>query len=109
MIKKIVFVIILLLLLTACTTTKTEIVYQSVYPSLPQLESPMILAKSPCKFSLPSNPESNVFVGFDKENYKCYLKNQEIQREQNLLYEQFIDEVNKERQKWNNLNKGLDK
>lgn len=105
--KKII-ILIIAMLLCACTT-KTEIVYKSVYPDLPQLESPLILTTSPCKFSYPSNEDSNIFVGFDKENYKCYLKNQEINREQKLLYEQFIKEINKERQNWNNLNKGLDK
>lgn len=108
MIKKIV-IIMCMFLLCACTTTKTEVIYKSVYPSLPQLESPLILATSPCKFSYPSENEKNIFIGFDKENYKCYLKNQEINREQKLLYEQFIKEINKERQNWNNLNKGLDK
>lgn len=107
--KKILMAILMIILLTACTTTETKVVYQSVYPSLPQLESPLILAKTPCKFSLPLNPESNVFIGFDKENYKCYLKNQEIQREQNFLYEEFVKEINNERLKWNNLNKSLDK
>jgi len=98
----------LLLLLTACTTTKTEVVYKTVYPELPQVESPLVLATLPCKFSMPKNDET-IFVGFDKENYKCYLKNQEINREQKLLYEKFVDEINKERQKWKNLNKGVDK
>lgn len=98
----------LLLLLTACTTTKTEVVYKTVYPELPQIESPLVLATLPCKFSMPTNDET-IFVGFDKENYKCYLKNQEINREQKLLYEKFVDEINKERQKWKNLNNGVDK
>lgn len=98
----------LLLLLTACTTTKTEVVYKTVYPELPQIESPLVLATLPCKFSMPKNDET-IFVGFDKENYKCYLKNQEINREQKLLYEKFVDEINKERQKWKNLNNGVDK
>lgn len=97
----------LLLLLTACTTTKTEVVYKTVYPELPQIESPLVLATLPCKFSMPKNDET-IFVGFDKENYKCYLKNQEINREQKLLYEKFVNEINKERQNWKNLNKGLD-
>ena len=98
----------LLLLLTACTTTKTEVVSKTVYPELPQIESPLVLATLPCKFSMPTNDET-IFVGFDKENYKCYLKNQEINREQKLLYEKFVDEINKERQKWKNLNNGVDK
>ena len=99
----------LLLLLTACTTTKTEIVYKTVYPELPTVESPLVLATLPCKFSLPSDKEGNIFIGFDKDNYKCYLKNQEINREQKLLYEKFVDEINKERQNWKNLNKSVDK
>lgn len=99
---------LLILLLAACTTTKTEVVYKTVYPELPQIESPLVLATLPCKFSMPKNDET-IFVGFDKENYKCYLKNQEINREQKLLYEKFVDEINKERQKWKNLNNGVDK
>lgn len=109
MIHKIFFIIITTILLFACTRVKTEVIYESVYPTLPPLESPLILAKTACKFSLPSDKESTIFVGFDKDNYKCYLKNQEIQREQILLYEKFVDEVNLERQKWNNMNKSVDK
>lgn len=101
--KKILILLIALFLI-GCTTVKTEVVYKTVYPDLPQLESPLILATSPCKFSMPKQPDENVFIGFDKENYKCYLKNQEIIREQKLLYEQFIREVNKERLEWKKLN-----
>ena len=102
--KKI-LIILLTLMLCACATTETKIVYQSVYPSLPQLESPMILATSPCKFSMPKAQDEKVFIGFDKDNFKCYLKNQEINREQKLLFEDFVKEINLERQKWNELNK----
>ena len=49
--------------------------------------------------------KNSIFVGFDKENYKCYLKNQEINREQKLLYQKVIDEMNQERIKWKELNK----
>lgn len=105
--KKI-LMILMMMFLVGCTSTKTEYIYKNVYPELPQVESPLVLATLPCKFSLPSNPESNVFIGFDKENYKCYLKNQEINREQKLLYEKFVKEINKERQNWKNLNKGID-
>ena len=106
--KKI-LMILTIFLLSGCMTPKTEYIYKNVYPELPEVESPLVLATLPCKFSLPSNPESNVFIGFDKENYKCYLKNQEINREQKLLYEKFVKEINKERQNWKNLNKELDK
>ena len=53
---------------------------------------------------MPKNDDS-IFIGFDKENYKCYLKNQEINREQKLLYQKVIDEMNNERIKWKELNK----
>lgn len=100
--------ILVVLMLLGCRTTKPEYIYKTVYPELPEVESPLVLATLPCKFALPSNPESNVFVGFDRENYKCYLKNQEINREQKLLYEKFVAEINHERQNWKNLNKSLD-
>ena len=102
-----VIIILLLVMLIGCVRTKTEYVYKNVYTELPQVESPLVLATLPCKFSMPKNDET-IFVGFDKENYKCYLKNQEINREQKLLYEKFVNEINKERQNWKNLNKGLD-
>lgn len=89
----------------ACTQTKTEIVYKSVYPELPELESPLILSTNACHFSMPKDETDDVYVGFDKENYKCYLKNQEAIREQKILYEEFIKEINSERKKWKEMNK----
>ena len=108
MIKKI-FVILVMIVVCGCTTVKTETVYKSVYPDLPELESPLILSNVSCKFSLPENPNSNIFIGFDKENYKCYLKNQEINREQKLLYEKFIEQINQERRQWKEMNNSVDK
>ncbi len=105
--KKI-LIILLTILLCSCTTVKTEYVYQTVYPELPQLESPLILANIPCTFIMPENPDEKIFIGFDKENYKCYLKNQEINREQKLLFEKFVSEINKERKNWNFKNKKID-
>lgn len=93
----------LILFLVSCTTTKTEVVYKNVYPELPLIEQPNVLTLHACKFSFPENDES-IFIGFDKENYKCYLKNQEINREQKLLYQKVIDEINKERSEWKKLN-----
>lgn len=101
-------IIIFVFLLCACTTVETKIVYKNVYPELPQLESPLILSTNVCKFTMPKNND-DIFIGYDKENFKCYLKNQEIIREQKLLYEQFIQEINNERLKWNELNKKIDK
>lgn len=98
--KKWLFLVIFLI--TSCV--KTEYVYKTVYPDLPVVSSPNILTLNACKFSLPKNDDS-IFVGFDKENYKCYLKNQEINREQKLLYQKVIDEMNNERIKWKKLNK----
>lgn len=94
----------LILFLVSCTTTKTEIVYKTIYPDLHVVSQPNILTLNACKFSIPKNDES-IFIGFDKENYKCYLKNQEINREQKLLYKKVIDEMNQERIKWKELNK----
>lgn len=93
----------LILFLVSCTTTKTEIVHKNVYPELPLIEQPNVLTLHACKFSIPKNDES-IFIGFDKENYKCYLKNQEINREQKLLYQKVIEEINKERTEWKKLN-----
>ena len=100
---------LLILLVAGCTETKTEYVYKNVYPELPAVESPLVLATFPCKSSMPETPDQNVFIGFDKENFKCYLKNQEINREQKRLYENFVKEINKERENWKRLNKTLDK
>lgn len=94
-------------LLFGCAT-KTEVVYQTVYPDLPTLNSPLVLSIKSCHFSKPQNDDT-IYVGYDKENYKCHLKNQEIIREQILLYENFIQEVNNERNEWKKLNKSLDK
>lgn len=96
------WLLVLFLLLAACT--KTEYVYKTVYPDLPIIQQPNILTLNACKFSLPKNDDS-IFIGFDKDNYKCYLKNQEINREQKLLYQKVITEMNNERQKWKELNK----
>ena len=98
--KKWLFLVIFLI--TSCV--KTEYIYKNVYPDLPIIQQPNILSLNACKFSLPKNDDS-IFVGFDKENYKCYLKNQEINREQKLLYQKVIDEMNQERIKWKELNK----
>ena len=102
MMKKI-FMLTLIFILIACTP-KEKIVYKSVYPDLPVVSQPNILTLNACKFSFPKNDDS-IFIGFDKENYKCYLKNQEINREQKLLYQKVIDEMNQERIKWKELNK----
>lgn len=98
--KKWLFLVIFLI--TSCV--KTEYVPIVKYPDLPVIQQPNILSLNACKFSLPKNDDS-IFVGFDKENYKCYLKNQEINREQKLLYQKVIDEMNQERIKWKELNK----
>ena len=90
------FIIIICLIICSCGYFKKEIQMVTVYPDLPVVSQPNILSLNACKFSLPKNDDS-IFVGFDKENYKCYLKNQEINREQKLLYQKVIDEMNQER------------
>lgn len=107
MIKKI-FTLFVIIFVYGCAS-KPEVIYKSIYPELPNVESPLILSNIPCKFSIPENPNERIFIGFDKENFKCYLKNQEINREQKLLYEKFIEQINQERQQWKELNKSLDK
>lgn len=102
--KKWLFLIMFLIMFLITSCVKTEIVYKTIYPDLPVINQPNILTLNACKFSIPKNDDS-IFIGFDKENYKCYLKNQEINREQKLLYKKVIDEMNNERIKWKNLNK----
>lgn len=102
---KIGLILVSCMMMISCATKK-EIVYKNVYPNLPQLESPQVLSLNVCKFDIPTNDET-FFIGFTKENYKCYLKNQEIQREQRLLYEKFINQINLERQQWTELNKEM--
>lgn len=96
--------LLMMFLLVACTTKK-EIVYSTIYPTLNPIQSPLVLNTSACKWTYPIVKDEKVFVGLDEENYKCYVKNQEIQREQRKLYENLIAEINKEREEWNKLNK----
>lgn len=93
----------LILLFNACTTDK-EIVYSSVYPSLPPIESPNVVSVKACHWEYPIVQDEKVFIGLDETNFKCYLSNKEKEREQRLLYENLIKEINKERQAWNLLN-----
>ena len=43
-------------------------------------------------------------MGLDEKNFKCYIENKEIIREQLKLYHNFVEEVNAERSEWNKLN-----
>ena len=97
--------LIILITIILCSCTQKEYIQVNQYPTLPQLKSPQILTLNTCEFILPEDENSKIFVGFDEKNYKCYIKNQEINREQKLLYEKFIEEINLERKKWNELNK----
>ena len=45
----------------------------------------------------------------DERNFKCYVENKEIVREQMKLYQNFVKEVNAERKQWNELNKNSKK
>lgn len=101
MIKKI-LLIFSILLLCACSSKK-EVVYTTIYPTLPQLQTPNVLTLKACKWTQSS--DDKIFIGMDEENFKCYLKNKEIIREQLDLYNKFINEINKERLEWNELNK----
>lgn len=99
---KIFFILFLILFLCGCSPKK-EIVYTTIYPSLPQLQSPNVLTLKPCQWMY-SEIDDNVFIAMDENNFKCYLKNKEIIREQLYLYEKLINEINNERIKWNELN-----
>lgn len=106
MIKRLILLIFLAMFvfLSGCTRDK-EIVYSTIYPTLPPLQSPNVLALSECQWSVPSNNETNIIIGLDENNFRCYIENKEIIREQMALYEKFVNEVNKERNEWNKLNK----
>ena len=99
------YLLIFFMLCICSCSTKIEYVYVTQYPELPQIKSPLILPLNKCEFILPEDETSNIFVGYDKQNYKCYIKNQEINREQKLLYEKLIEELNKERKKFIEMNK----
>ena len=101
MIKKIVIWILLVFIiciLFSCTKVETQYVYKSVYPNLPDVSYPQTLRAEICKFS-PVKDEK-VIVGYDKENLKCYLNNQEVFKKQISLYQKKIDMINAERKEW---------
>lgn len=100
---KLFIVIIVTLFLCACSTQK-EIVYTTIYPSLTPLQEPNVLSLNTCTWTYPIIKDEKVFIGFDEDNFKCYVENKEIMREQLLLYKKFVDQVNKERAEWNKLN-----
>lgn len=100
---KFILVFLLAILLCGCSTQK-EIVYTTIYPTLPPLQEPNVLSLNSCKWSYPAIKDNNVFIGMDEANFKCYVENKEIIREQLLLYKKFVEQVNKERAEWNKLN-----
>jgi hypothetical protein len=96
---------IMLIILTGCSLfTEEKVVYSTVYPSLPPLESPNVLSLNTCQWEYPLVKDDKVFIGLDEQNFKCYIENKEIIREQMKLYENFVKEVNLERSEWNKLN-----
>lgn len=103
-----VIIFLVLTLLSGCASEK-EIVYSTIYPNLNELQSPLVLNTKACTWTYPLVKDEKVFVGLDEEQFRCYIENQEIQREQRKLYENFVKQVNEERQKYSNLNKKLDK
>lgn len=97
--------IALLILLGGCAFfTEEKVVYTTVYPSLPPLTEPNVLSLNTCEWEYPLYKDDKVFVGFDEKNFKCYVENKEIMREQLKLYHNFVEEVNLERKEWNKLN-----
>lgn len=105
---KIFTAIIVILFLCACSTQK-EIVYTTIYPSLPPLQEPNVLSLDTCQWTYPLVKDEKVFIGLDETNFKCYVENKEIMREQLLLYKKFVEKVNEEREEWNKLNKATQK
>lgn len=100
-IKNAIIVIIvfgMIMMIAGCTRTKTEYVYKSVYPNLPDITYPQTLRAEICKFTPVG--KDGVVVGYDKENLKCYLNNQEVYKKQIALYQKKIDMVNTERKEW---------
>lgn len=100
----IVLLAIILAILSGCATQK-EVVYSTIYPNLNELQSPLVLNTTACTWTYPLVKDEKVFIGLDEEQFKCYIENQEIQREQRKLYENFVKQVNEERKEWNKLNK----
>lgn len=92
-----------LFFLTGCASNK-EVVYSTIYPTLNPLQSPLVLNINGCEWTYPIVKDDKVFIGLDEKNFKCYIENQEIQREQRKLYENFVKQVNAEREEWNKLN-----
>lgn len=96
-------------LLIGCTTVKTETVYKTVYPNLPNISYPNTLHLNYCKMDIVKDFQgnlisSNIFVGFSKDDYRCYLHNQEVINKQFELYQGIIDEVNSQRKQWREKN-----
>jgi hypothetical protein len=81
-----------------------KVIYSTVYPSLPPLQEPNVLSLNTCEWEYPLYKDDKVFVGLDEKNFKCYIENKEIIREQLKLYHNFVEEVNSERAEWNKLN-----
>ena len=96
-------ILVFMLVLSGCATQK-EVVYTTIYPSLQPLQSPNVLSIDSCKWTYPLIKDDKVFIGLDEENFKCYIENKEVIREQMKLYQQFVNEVNAERAEWNKLN-----
>ena len=98
-------VIVLALLLSACSLFgDKEVIYTTIYPSLPPLQEPNVLTLNACEWTYPANEDEKVFIGMDEKNFKCYVENKEIVREQMKLYQNFVKEVNLERENWSKLN-----
>lgn len=103
MIKNILIWIVLLFAIfitLGCTKTVYQTEYKSVYPNLPDVTYPQTLRAEICKFE--PITEGRLVVGFDKDNLKCYLNNQETFKKQITLYQKKIDMVNAERKEWRN-------
>lgn len=100
--------LLLITILSACSTQK-EVVYTTIYPSLPPLQEPNVLSLDTCQWTYPLVKDEKVLIGLDETNFKCYVKNKEIMREQLLLYKKFVEKVNEEREEWNKLNKASQK
>jgi hypothetical protein len=66
--------LLLITMLSACST-KREVVYETIYPSLPQLSEPNVLSLDTCQWTYPIIKDDKVFIGLDEYNFKCYIEN----------------------------------
>jgi len=79
------------------------------YPELPPLEPLPPLNLEPFKYDYPRDssgnliPNSNIFIGFTRENWQIFLLNQDKLAMNNKACVYRIEEVNRQRSEWQKL------